>query len=378
MTTPPNNPAPDASRAARPAGAAAASAGVVHTENPRPRALPANVTFNDLIKANKRKSAMLMIAMGLLLVVFGAAVGGLFGALSGGGATGPGESISLWPSLLLGAVAAAIVAIIGCSWSFYGGSNAILRMSGARPIDKPDDPQLFNVVEELSIASGTPMPKVYLIDDESLNAFATGRDPEHGAVAITTGLRQHLSRDELAGVMAHEIAHIRNYDIRFAMLMATMVGLIVFAADAARRVMWYGSLTGRRGMGGMRMSSGRSGGGKGQGAAVIIMLVIVIVLSIIAPILAQMIRFAVSRQREYLADASAVELTRYPQGMIGALSKLGGCRKTLDSANRATAHLYIVNPLKDAAKGKGHNLSSAFRTHPPLDDRIARLRALIE
>ncbi len=171
--------------------------------------------------------------------------------------------------------------------------------------------------------------------------------------------------------MAHEISHIRHYDIRFAMLMATMVGLIVFASDAFWRIMWYGSWhgTGRR--------SAR-GGGKGSGAVVLIIMVIAIVLAIIAPMLAMIIRMAVSRQREYLADAGAVELTRYPQGMIGALEKLGACKEPLKGANRATAHLFIVNPLKNALKGKGHELSSTFRTHPPLHDRIARLRALIQ
>ena len=221
------------------------------------------------------------------------------------------------------------------------------------------------------IAAGTPMPKVFLIDDPAPNAFATGRDPEHGAVAITTGLREQLTRDELAGVMAHEISHIRHYDIRFAMLMATMVGLIVFACDAFWRTMWFGRWHGTR-------SGSARGGGKGAGAAVAIILVLAIVLAIIAPTLAMMIRLAVSRQREYLADAGAVELTRYPPGLIGALEKLGASKVPLRAANRATAHLYIVNPLRNALKGKGHELSSAFRTHPPLHDRIDRLRALIE
>ncbi|MCZ6810527.1 MAG: M48 family metallopeptidase [Planctomycetota bacterium] len=339
---------------------------VIHSERERFGALPANITFYDLIRRNKRKSAMLMLGMGLLVVALGAVLSAALAVYSTGG-----DLPSLWPSVALGAAAAAIVAIIASVWSFYGGSNAILRIAGAKPIEKKDDPQLFNVVEELAIAAGQPMPRVYLIDDPAPNAFATGRDPAHGTVAITTGLREKLSRDELAGVMAHEISHIRHYDIRFAMLMATMVGLIVFASDAFWRVMWYGSWhgTGRR--------SAR-GGGKGAGAAIIIVLVIAIVLAIIAPALAMLIRMAVSRQREYLADAGAVELTRYPQGMIGALEKLGASKQPLKAANRATAHLYIVNPLRNALKGKGHELSSVLRTHPPLHDRIARLRALIE
>jgi len=340
--------------------------GVIHTEQPRVRAYPANVTFTDLIRSNKRKSAVLMVAMGALLVVIGGVFGGLFGAYS--------NPENLLPSIVLGTIAFAVVAIIGSAWSFYGGSNAILRMSGAQPIEKKDDPQLFNVVEELAIAGGIPMPKVYLIDSDAMNAFATGRDPEHGAVAITRGLREKLSRDELAGVMAHEIAHIRHYDIRFAMLMATMVGLIVFACDAFFRMMFYGAMSGRRGV---RVGGGGGGKGGGGGIIVLVLFIIAILLAIIAPILATAIRFAVSRQREYLADAGAVELTRYPQGMIGALEKLGGCNVPLEGANRATAHMFIVNPTKKAVQKEKHELNSIFRTHPPLHERIARLKELI-
>jgi heat shock protein HtpX len=311
-----------------------------------------------------------MISMGLLLALLGAVFGGIL--------VGYADAEILIPAAITGAVAFAIIAIIASAWSFYGGSNAVLRIAGAREIEKKDDPQLFNVVEELAIAGGIPMPKVYLIDDDAMNAFATGRDPAHGVVAITTGLRQKLSRDELAGVMAHEIAHIRHYDIRFNMLMATMVGLIVFACDAFFRMMWYGRFAGAgRGVGGRVGGRAGGGGGKGGNPAIIILFLIAIILAIIAPILATAIRFAISRQREYLADAGAVELTRYPQGLIGALEKLGGCKVPLKNANRATAHMYIVNPMKNALKGQGHELSSVFRTHPPLHDRVERLRALL-
>ncbi|TDJ59018.1 MAG: zinc metalloprotease HtpX [Planctomycetota bacterium] len=335
---------------------------VIHTERERVRALPPNVTFLDLIRRNKRKSVMLMIGMGLLAVALGA---GLAVALT---AWGGGGSEALLPSLLLGGAVAAVVAVVASYWSLHGGSSAVLRMSGATPIEKKDDPQLFNVVEELAIAAGIPMPRVFLIHDEAINAFATGRDPEHAAVAITTGLRARLTRDELAGVMAHELSHIRNYDIRFAMLMATMVGLIVFACDAFWRMLFYSRLSG---------GSRRGGGGKGN-AAMLIVVVVAVILAIIAPMLAMLIRLAVSRQREYLADAGAVELTRYPQGLIGALEKLGASKTPLKGANRATAHMFIVNPLRNAMRGKGHEASSAFRTHPPLHDRIDRLRALME
>ena len=341
------------------------AAHAIHTENPPPRAYPSNVTFYDLIRANKRKSAMLMVGMSMLLVLLGAAFTAAFVAYGGG------DAAALIPSAIIGAVVAGIVAAIATTWSFYGGSKAILKISGAVPIEKQQDPQLFNVVEELSIAANIPMPQVYLIDDSAPNAFATGRDPQHGAVAITTGLRQQLSRDELAGVIAHEISHIRHYDIRFAMLMATMVGLIAFASDAFWRTLRVSMFTG-----GGRRSSRRSK--DGGGAAMIIILVLALVLALIAPTLAMLIRFAVSRQREYLADAGAIELTRYPQGLIGALQKLGANKEPLEVANRATAHLYIVNPLPIALREGGHNISSAFLTHPPLNDRIERLRALIE
>lgn len=351
--------------------AAADAASVIHREQHLARApLPANVTFNDLIRSNKRKSALLMIGMSALLVLIGATFAAAIVAY--GGAT---DFQTLIPSIILGAVAAAVVAALASAWSFYGGSSAILSISGAKEIPRELDPQLHNVVEELCIAAGMPKPKIFVINDTALNAFATGRDPQHAAVAITFGLRQQLTRDELAGVMAHELSHVRNYDIRFAMLMATMVGLIVFACDAFWRIIRINMFTG----GGRRSSSSRSGG-KGEGGAAVIyivILVIAVVLAIIAPMLAMMIRFAVSRQREYLADAGAVELTRYPQGLISALERLGGCREPLEVANRATAHMYIVNPLKNAMKGEGHELNSMFATHPPLHDRIARLQALI-
>jgi len=332
---------------------------------PEVRAYPANITFHDLIRANKRKSALLMVGMGMLGIALGAALGGLLGAGAGGG-----DPASLIPSILLGLVAALITVVAASLWSYYGGSSAILAMSGAKELARGADVQLHNVVEEMAIAAGVPKPRVFLIDDSALNAFATGRDPEHAAVAITTGLRQQLTRDELAGVMAHEMSHVRHYDIRFAMLMATMVGLIVFACDAFWRMLRVGMWTGGR-------RGGRSGD-KGAGVVMIVLLIIAVVLAIIAPMLAMMIRFAVSRQREYLADAGAVELTRDPQGLIGALRKLGACHETLEAANRATAHLYIVNPLKSAMRGRGHERSSVFRTHPPLHERIARLEALIQ
>jgi heat shock protein HtpX len=239
-------------------------------------------------------------------------------------------------------------------------------MAGAQQIQKSDDPQLFNVVEELAISGGMPLPAIYLIADDSLNAFATGRDPEHAAVAITTGLRRELTRDELAGVMAHEMAHIRHYDIRLAMLMATLAGAIVFAADLARQVAFRTP---------HRTSSSRGKGGNNPAAIIIVVLALLLI--ILAPIVATVIRLAISRQREYLADAGAVDLTRNPEGLIGALEKLNACRKPLKVVNQALAPLFIVNPLKSAVMKGKHDASSIFHTHPPLHDRVARLQALI-
>src|SRR5262249_31721385 len=197
-----------------------------------------------------------------------------------------------------------------------------------------------------------PMPQIYLIDDAAMNAFSTGRDPQHASVAITTGLRRKLTRDELQGVMAHEMAHVRHLDIRFAMLMATMVGLIVFAGDAVRRIAFRG-------------------GGRRKGPAILILVVGALLLSIVAPVLATFMQMAYSRKREYLADAGAVELTRNPDGLADALQELADDTEPLvDVANRATAHMYIVNPLR-RMRETGQSLDSIFSSHPPIQERIA-------
>jgi len=329
----------------------------VHAEREAIRAYPATLTFHDLIRKNRRQSVLLMWGMVLLTAI----VGGIIAAAIGLWTARGGDPATLWPSLVIGVAAGLIFAAIACVWSWFSGANAILRMSGARPISKADDPQLFNVVDELRLAAGLPMPKVYLIDSPAVNAFATGRDPERAAVAITQGLRERLTRDELAGVMAHELAHVRHYDIRFSMLMATLVGLIVFACDAFLRMAFYGGAMGRS--------------RKGGGGAAVILIVIALLLAIIAPLLAKLMQMAISRQREYLADAGAVELTRYPEGLASALRKLAASREPLQTANRAMSHLYIVSPLKNARK-KGHNVRTLLSTHPPTEDRIARLMAL--
>ncbi len=329
------------------------------------RAYPTNVTFHDLIRKNKRQSVLLIIGMLLLVTALGSALGAVAVAYGGGG----GDLNVLLPSVMLGGIAALVVGSIATIWSWFSGSKTILRMMGAIEMNKAADPELFNVVDEMRIAAGLPMPRVYLINDTALNAFATGRDPEHGVVAVTRGLRDKLNRDQLQAVIAHEMAHIRHYDIRFSLLMATLVGLIVFACDAAFRMAFYSHLGGR----GRRSSSRSSDGG---GAAIIIVIVIAIILAILAPILARFIQMAYSRQREYLADAGAVELTRNPEALASALATIAGDEEPLvEAANRGTAHMFIANPLKKA-RATHQNLNSMFASHPPMDKRIARILAL--
>ncbi|HUW57168.1 MAG TPA: M48 family metallopeptidase [Planctomycetota bacterium] len=305
-------------------------------------------SMHDLVRANKRNTWVLIFVFVLLIGALGLLIGALVGR---------GE----WTSGLIGAAAAGLVAFFMVLLGFFEGDRMILGMSGARQIQHDDNPKLFNVVEEMSIASGIPMPKVYVINDSAPNAFATGRDPEHASVAITTGLLDKLSRDEVQGVMAHEMSHVKNYDIKFAMLMAILVGTVVLICDVFLRSLRH-----------LRLSGGRSRG-KGGGLVVLVLLLVTIIFAIIAPILAKIIQLAVSRQREYLADASAAELTRYPEGLASALEKIQGDREPLEVANRATQHLYIVNPIM---KLKGRKGTSMWSTHPPIDERVRRLREM--
>jgi heat shock protein HtpX len=318
-------------------------------------------TFRDLIAANKRNSVLLVVAFCLFVAVVVMVLGLAILAL-----VDPGIVAQMdWTHGLVVGGMAAVVAFLVSLIGYYSGSSMILAVSGARPIRHEDDPELFNVVEEMAIAAGVPMPKVYLIHDSAPNAFATGRDPQHGVVAITSGLRQKLTRDELQGVIAHEMAHIRNYDIRLMLLLAVLIGTIVMLADVFWRVLIFG---------GRGRSRSESRDKKGGGGVVVIVLVIVaVILAVIAPLLARLIQLAVSRQREYLADASAVEFTRYPQGLANALRTLAADPTELRHASRGTAHLYIVNPIRKFA-----GLSAtAFSSHPPIGERIRRLEALV-
>lgn len=303
-------------------------------------------TYHTLIARNKRNSWILIFSFILVFAGIGTLIGWVWG---GDWQFGVGVS-----------VVAGIIAFLLTLASFYGGSSALLGISHAKEIRKSDDPRLFNVVEELCLAGGLPLPRIYLIEDSAMNAFATGRDPAHASVAITTGLRQKLNRDELQGVMAHELSHVRHYDIRYAMLMAVMVGMLVMLCDVFLRSLWFGG--GRR----------RSRDSKNSGGAEAILLIIALVLAILAPILARIIQMSLSRQREYLADAGSVELTRNPDGLASALAKLGGDKEVLEAANRATAPLYIVHPIKKFEERS----RSVFDTHPPISDRIRRLMSL--
>ncbi len=303
-------------------------------------------TFHTLIARNRRNSAALIVVFMLLFVGMGMLIGWVWGGN--------------WTFSIVVASIAAVISFFLMLGSYFGGSKAVLAISGAREIKKADDPQLFNVVDELSIAAGQPMPRIFVIKDTAPNAFATGRNPANAVVAITTGLRTKLKRDELQGVMAHEISHIRNHDILFAMLMAIMVGVLVMLCDVFRHSMWWG--------GGRRRKSSREGGGGLE----IIFIIVALVLSIVAPILARVIQMSMSRQREYLADASAVALTRNPEGLAGALLKITNDKEVLEVANRATSHLYIAHPIK-----KFEDRSSrVFDTHPPIKERVKRLRSL--
>jgi heat shock protein HtpX len=250
-----------------------------------------------------------------------------------------------------------IIAIV----SYYGSSGAALAISQAHEVTKEEEPELYRTVENLCIGAGLPMPKVYVIEDGSPNAFATGRDPDHAAIAVTRGLLQKLDKLELEGVIAHELSHIGNYDTRVMTIVVILVGLAALMADFALRLTLFGA--GRR-------SSNRERGG---GAAVMIIYAIALVAVILTPIAAQLIRFAISRQREFLADASGALLTRYPEGLARALEKISADPDPLEVANKATAHLYINNPLHEHKSF----LNNLFSTHPPVEERIRLLRAMV-
>ncbi|HEX5014267.1 MAG TPA: zinc metalloprotease HtpX [Candidatus Limnocylindrales bacterium] len=303
-------------------------------------------TFQNQIAANRRNSFLLMLVVVILFALLGFSIGY---AISG-------DTLGAFVAM---AIALTAGALIGAG-SYFSGDSLVLAASGAKEVDETSAPQLMNVVREMAIAANIPMPRVYVIDDTAPNAFATGRDPQHASVAITTGLLEKLDREELQGVIGHELSHVRNYDIRFALIVGVLVGSIALLADFFLRFTFWG---------GGRRSRDRDGGGN---SLQLIMFVIAIILAILAPIASRLVQLAVNRQREYLADASSVELTRNPYGLERALAKISADPEVLEVANRATQHMYFTNPIKKfEERSKG-----LFSTHPATVDRINRLRAL--
>lgn len=298
----------------------------------------------DQIASNRRRTILLLAGVVVLVVLVGLA----FDALLGMG----GVAVA----------AAAVFSIVTAAGSYFWSDRIALAMSHAQPADPVEYRRLHNLVDGLCIGAGLPKPGLYVIDDPAPNAFATGRDPEHAALAVTTGLLDRMDRIELEGVLAHELSHIKNRDILVTTISVVLVGVVVLLADFALRFLWWG--------GPRHRNEGRAGRGPGA-----IVGVLGIVLIVLAPLVAQVMRFAVSRRRESLADFSAVKLTRYPPGLISALEKLRDDTSVVHSASRATAHLWIESPL-DRRQTRGAWLNRLFDTHPPLDDRIEALKEL--
>ncbi|MFH1211534.1 MAG: zinc metalloprotease HtpX [Candidatus Woesearchaeota archaeon] len=297
--------------------------------------------FYDHIAENKAKSFLILFLFSLFIIFLGY----IFG-------------IYFFGSWISGAVIAFVIAIIYCLFAYFAGDSAVLSLNKAKKIAKKDDPYLWNTVEGLSIAAGLPMPAVYLVKEDSANAFATGRDPKHASIAVTTGLRDKMNREELEGVLAHEMSHVGNYDVRYMILVAMLVGVIAIMSDFMLRSFFFG---------GVRRDE--KGGGN------IIIIVIAILLAILAPLIAQLMKLSLSRKREFLADATAAKLTRNPHGLASALKKIkNDTDKVVDTANKGMAHLYIENPLRH--KENKSWIDTMFSTHPPIDERIKRLEEM--
>jgi len=327
-----------------------------------------------LIRINKRKSVALLVVMAVVLLLLGYLLGAVLGPMFAG--IGRVEHSGRHPERdeqtqrksyagFWGMGIAAGIWLILTAISLSSGDKILLAASKAKPVTHDVHPQLFNVVEEMKIASGLPaMPKIYIINDPAPNAFATGRKPKTASVAVTAGLLAKLNRDELQGVVAHEMSHILHRDILFVTLAGIMLGTIVILSQVFLRGMFYGSLA--------RSNRRYSSGGRGGGQAQLVMMIIAIIAAILAPIMAALLYYALSRKREYLADAGAARLTRYPEGLASALEKISSdTSPQLQSVNKATAPMYIANPLKKKGAKKLSNLTS---THPPISERIRILR----
>jgi heat shock protein HtpX len=302
----------------------------------------------EQIARNKRRTVLMLAAFVLLIALVAVALGILFQA-----------GIAIVPI--------AIVIAIGLAWTSYFYSDKVaLAASRAKPADGPEYRRYHNLVEGLIIAAGLPKPRLYVVDDPAPNAFATGRNPKHAALAVTTGLLEKMNRVELEGVLAHELSHVKNYDILVSTVAVTAVGAVALMADLGMRFLWFGGRSSRR-------------DNNDSGPIGLILVVLAFALLILAPFAAQLMQFAMSRRRELLADASGVQLTRYPPGLISALEKLQDDHAVVHHATRATAQMWIEQPLdRDQEKKgtKGSWLNRAFDTHPPLDERIAALKAM--
>ncbi|MCH7759143.1 M48 family metallopeptidase [Patescibacteria group bacterium] len=291
------------------------------------------------IDSNKQKSLLLIV----IFIVFILLLGWLFSQITIYGYTG----------LIIAGMIAVVISLVG----YFSGDKIALATAGAKPLKKKDNPYVYRLVENLCITAGLSLPKIYIINDSAPNAFATGRDPKHASIALTTGLIEKLENEELEGVIAHELSHIKNYDIRLMTLVVVLVGIVSIFSHYMFRMGLFG---------GFRRNN------RNQGSFGMIILITSVVFIILSPIIAQLIKLAVSRKREYLADASGVLLTRYPEGLAKALEKISHYSKPLKNANGATAHLYISSPF-----GKTKNFTAnLFNTHPPLQKRIAALRKM--
>lgn len=301
----------------------------------------------EQIAANKRKTILLLLVSFLLLAAVGYAIGLIYG-------TG-------WVGLGI-AIAVALLLQIG---AYFSGDKVVLRSARARAVTAEEEPRLHNIVEGLAIAAGVPKPTVYVVPEQAPNAFATGRDPEHSSVAVTQGLLETMNRVELEGVLGHEMAHVVDRDILYGTIVATVIGAIVLISEFFLRSWWWGGFGGRR-----------NDRGNGNGGAVeLIVFAIGFALLILAPILGQLIRLAVSRNREFLADAQGAMLTRYPPGLIGALKKIAEAPHAMRSANNATAHLWLDQPSRVQGPSTGR-MERLFSTHPPIEERIRRLEEM--
>ncbi|MFH1452425.1 MAG: zinc metalloprotease HtpX [Armatimonadota bacterium] len=293
------------------------------------------------IDSNKRNTAILM---GLFLI-FIIGLGFVF-------------SYALESQWIL--IVAVIIAIVQVLVSYYYSDSITLAISGAKEVTHDDNKELYHLLENLCITAGLPQPKLYIINDSAPNAFATGRDPNHAIICVTSGLLEKMDKNELQGVLAHELSHIGNYDTRLMTIVVVLVGVVALLSDLFLRTMFWG--------GGRRRSSSSGGGG-----AQAVIMIIAIVFAVLAPLIAMFIKLAISRKREYLADATGVSITRYPEGLASALEKISRDPEPLEAANKATAHLYIENPLKDHKKSW---FNSLFDTHPPAEERIKKLREM--